>query len=175
MRWSQTWPKCFHLEKKKKREKKVKVMTVTGWTLPWLAATSRCCLDTQLFWTGKTSYLMQYLVRNTNMESVSSLKRKCKKEKKYYHVYIYLTNVKAFFPFYVWILWKWNSPLLGLQSTYCSFPIAWMEAWLNCVTFPVYVNRVCARACAHWRVLCWLLSTKCMKGIFIWELKWLEI
>lgn len=45
----------------------------------------------------KTSYLMQYLVSNTNMESVSLQTEKIKK--KDYRVYIYMTNVKGFFLF----------------------------------------------------------------------------
>lgn len=45
----------------------------------------------------KTSYLMQYLVSNTNMESVSSSKNKKRKKNINYRVYIYLTNVKGFF------------------------------------------------------------------------------
>lgn len=49
----------------------------------------------------KPSYLMQYLVSSdTNMESVifgNNIKKI--RKKKYYHVYIYLTNVKGFFLF----------------------------------------------------------------------------
>lgn len=72
-------------------------------------------------------------------------KGKEKKKKKYYHVYIYLRNVKAFLPFHVWILWTQIFFFFFLQSRYCSFLVVWMDAWLLCVTFPVYVNCECMR------------------------------
>ena len=59
--------------------------------------TSKCCLTPSSSEQKKTSYLMQYLVSNTNMESVSSSKKKEKNIN--YRVYIYLTIVKGFFLF----------------------------------------------------------------------------
>ena len=118
--------------------------------------TAKCCLTPSSSEQKKTSYLMQYLVSNTNMESVSSSK---KKRKKYQLSCIYLLdNCKGFLPFHVWILWKQN-PLffffLNLQSTYCSVLVVWMGAWLNRVTFPVYVKKESVPVCVRWVCVGW--------------------
>lgn len=149
---SWTWPRCFHVlcQKNDDHERKKNL----SWSVVYLQMLSY----TQLFWTEKTSYLMQYLVSNTNMESVSSSK---KKRKKYQLSCIYLLDkCKGFLPFHVWILWKQNPFFFFfyLQSTYCSVLVVWMDAWLNRVTFPVYVKKESVPVCVQW--VCRLVSLK---------------
>lgn len=91
---SWTWPRCFHvLCQKNQRIAKAKSAASVRYL-------QNAVLHPALL-NRKTSYLMQYLVSNTNMESVSSSRKKKKKKEKNinYRVYIYLTNVKGFFLF----------------------------------------------------------------------------
>lgn len=115
----------------------------------------------------KTSYLMQYLVSNTNMESVSSSKKK--KRKKYQLSCIYLLDkCKGFLPFHVWILWKQNPFSFDLQSTYCSFLIVWVDVgivWPSLFMWTVCVCGVRVR-------VCWFVSLKQYEW---WLYLWVEM
>lgn len=84
-----------------------------------------------------------------------------KKRKKYQLSCIYLLDkCKGFLPFHVWILWKQNPFFFFFyfQSTYCSVLVVWMDAWLNRVTFPVYVKKESVPVCVQW--VCRLVSLK---------------
>lgn len=131
--------------------------------LPWLFVTSKCCL-TPSSSEQKTSYLMQYLISNTNMESVSSSKKK----KINYRVYIYLTNVKGFF-------FSCVNPVKAksflIYSQHCSFLIVWMDVWIewpSLVMWTACVQCVCV-VCVGW------FHYNSTNGNFICELKCLEI
>lgn len=106
------------------------------------------------------------LVSNTN--TVSLIFRKMEKKNINYRVYIYLTNVKGFFLF---MCESCESKILFFSwfTVDILFISRSVNAWLNRVTFPVYVKCVWARG------VCCVDFTNSMNDDFICELKCLEI
>lgn len=124
----------------------------------------------------KPSYLMQYLVSSdTNMESVifgnKIIMKKKSRKKIYYHVYIYLTNVKGFFPFHVCILWKQNPTLFDFRTSWSFLVVFWVSEW-NDWTSGVPVS---CESYVSIKIVCAWISLKPVRVFSVCEPKCLEI
>ena len=119
---------------------------------------------------------MQYLISNTNMESVSSSKRQKNKKNISYRVYIYLTNVKGFFLFMCESCESKAFLFLFFLDFYSQhivhfFWCEWMLDWTVWPSLFMWTVRVCESVCAG--VLVGFTKTVRMETIC--ELKCLEI